>query len=466
MAASILGLCGLSFIGGAAVMHYKGPGAGAISDAFTGAESWFESRHPDPPELPEGRAGVALRRDEAALTADGYTLWHTTEGPEAVLYDMKLNPAHRWKLPTGLEWTAGGRRVRPSHLERCRLYPNGDLLVLVATAGTPYGVALARLDRDSNLVWRREGPFHHDLDVAEDGRIFALTRKQKDTPPAGFEALSRPYADDILTILSPQGEVEREVSVLEAFKGTPYLQTLLSAELTAARGKTAPAGVTHVQELIRLMPDLMPMPPGGQQKMLERLAAAGLGNDAASRRAARMDVLHVNGVRVIGPAAARGSSLLKPGQVLLTLRTPNILAALDPEKGAITWAARGIWRHQHDAQPLPGGHILLFDNLGSARGARVLEYDPVTQAVPWAFPASEEETMVSPFRGRCQRLANGNTLAVESLKRAVEVTPEGKVVWEAGFDLKQAEADRSITGATRYRPEDVPFLKGAGPRPR
>jgi hypothetical protein len=383
---------------------------------------------------------------------------------------MRLNPAHRWKLPAGIEWfPPEGRGIiasKASHWERCHVYPNGDILALCAIRGTPFGLGLAKFDRDSKLLWRRDGPFHHDFDVAEDGRIFALTRKQKDTPPDGFEALSHPFTDDILTILSPAGEVEREVSILEAFKGTPYQLILLTAELTAPKGETAPASTTQVLEMMRVMPNLMPMPAGARESMKDRLAGPPQLKDPASRRSAAMDVLHVNGVRVLGAGPAGKSSPLRPGHVLLSLRTPSLLATLDPEAGRVTWAARGPWRFQHDAQPLADGRILMFDNLGSARGARVFEYEPVTGAAPWAFLGPDTGPVIAPFRGRCQRLANGNTLVVEPMMRAMEVTPGGKAVWEAAFDIKAPHSQRNITGAARYRPKDLPFLKGApGPRP-
>src|SRR5205823_1508683 len=83
----------------------------------------------------------------------------------------------------------------PPHWNHCRLFPNGDLLALYNPNDSPYGMGLVKLDKDSKLLWRRPGAFHHDFDVAEDGRIFALTRKQRDRLPEGVESLAEPYSD-------------------------------------------------------------------------------------------------------------------------------------------------------------------------------------------------------------------------------------------------------------------------------
>src|SRR5262249_7472988 len=135
------------------------------------------------------------------------------------------------------------------------------------------------------------------------------------------------------------------------------------------------------------------------------------------------DILHTNSVRVLSRALAAKFPQFKPGQVLLSLRTPGVLAVLDVRTRSIVWAARGCWQAQHDPQFLANGTLLLFDNLGWSGGSRVLEYDPVSQAIPWAFAGDRSAPITTVFRGGCQRLPNGNTLIVNSdLCRLVEVT--------------------------------------------
>ena len=147
--------------------------------------------------------------------------------------------------------------------------------------------------------------------------------------------------------------------------------------------------------------------------------------------------------------------MFKPGQILISPRHLDAVAVLDPDSGKVIWAARGPWRAQHDPSFLDNGHILLFDNLGSPAGSRVLEYDPATTAFPWEYPGEKGKPFFSRIRGMCQRLPNGNTLIVSSDEgEAFEVTPGREIVWSCstgGIEFNRAR---------RYTPEQLPFLKG------
>jgi hypothetical protein len=130
---------------------------------------------------------------------------------------------------------------------------------------------------------------------------------------------------------------------------------------------------------------------------------------------------------------------------------------IDLEKRQVVWAVVGPWASQHDAQFLATGHLLLFDNLGSPHGTRVLEYDPVTQAIPWAYTSEENHPMKVLSRGACQRLPNGNTLVVKPEFSIFEVTTNREIVWEMSVP--------GVVLARRYAPDQVPFLPvGTTPR--
>jgi hypothetical protein len=109
---------------------------------------------------------------------------------------------------------------------------------------------------------------------------------------------------------------------------------------------------------------------------------------------------------------------------------------------------------------LDNGHLLIFDNHGWSTGCRVIEYDPVTQAIPWVYPDGDAGPFYAAFRGMKQRLPNGNTLIVDPDNgRLFEVTLGKELVWEN-------YGPRPITGARRYAPDELPFLQGVAlPRP-
>ncbi len=76
--------------------------------------------------------------------------------------------------------------------------------------------------------------------------------------------------------------------------------------------------------------------------------------------------------------------------------------------------------------------MLIFDNLGGKEGlSRVIELSPLTQQISWSFTDTPSGPLFSRSNGRVSRLANGNTLVVESNRgRAFEVTRNRDVVWE------------------------------------
>ncbi|NJM92817.1 MAG: hypothetical protein HC861_09515, partial [Rhodospirillaceae bacterium] len=106
------------------------------------------------------------------------------------------------------------------------------------------------------------------------------------------------------------------------------------------------------------------------------------------------------------------------------------------------------WARQHDAQILPAGTLLLFDNEGQQRRpwrSRVLELDPVTSHIVWSYAGRADEPLESLSRSSQTRLANGNTLIVESMAgRVIEVAPNGDTVWEFVNPVRGGEGDRRI----------------------
>ncbi|MBY0232108.1 MAG: hypothetical protein K2W96_22755, partial [Gemmataceae bacterium] len=125
---SVLGFGGLCFIAGAAVMHAGGPVAKPLADGFKGAGSFFGGTDGDDP-VPEGTRPPRLSAPHPDKAADGYTLWTTTQGAEARLYDKAGEVAHRWSMPAEAAFPAKKGRD-DGHWERCVLMPNGDLFAL------------------------------------------------------------------------------------------------------------------------------------------------------------------------------------------------------------------------------------------------------------------------------------------------------------------------------------------------
>jgi hypothetical protein len=444
---SALGLASLGYLYGAAVMFFQMPSHDFLNETFTGANAWYE----------RGRSLIVTKEretcarvivDEADKTYDGFTLYTTTDGSSATLLDMRATVVHRWELPFRQAWPQASHVEDPLpderiHWSHCYLYPNGDLLAIYhadsdANGDTPYGYGLVKLDKDSKLLWSYAGRVHHDLDVAEDGTIYTLAQNVIREPPAGLEFLPTPFLTDSLVFLSAEGQKLETIPLLDAFAQSPYAAILTSIpkhSTTKNPGDNPPQA--------RSQPDLT----------------------------VKGDLLHTNSVKVLSRALAPKFPLFKAGQVLLSVRNLDTVAVLDRSTRRIAWAAQGIWQLQHDAEFLDNGHLLLYDNLGSPKGTRILEYDPLTQAIPWVYANENSHPFRARFHGAKQRLPNGNTLIVNpDNRRLFEVTRDKELVWESVCPLPLdsqgwPRQDHAISGARRYTADELTFLKGVS-RPR
>jgi hypothetical protein len=305
------------------------------------------------------------------------------------------------------------------------LFPNGDLLVVVHafSFGKFSGLGLAKLDKDSNVIWHYSANVHHDVDVGEDGCIYALTQRLATHAPKGHEYLPSPCMLDDVVCLTPDGKEKWSIPLLEAIANSPYASMLGQLEEPAKEGVNMPEDFSTDER--------------------------------------RRDVLHTNHVQVLPRRLAAKFPMFKPGQVLISIRHLDAIAVLDPERRTLVWAACGPWHLQHNSEFLDNGHILIFDNQGAGpKASRVLEFDPATQAVPWCCSGQDDVRFFTPQRGMSQRLPNGNTLILSSHGRQIlEVTSGKELVWSCTCPGIETNFAR------RYGPDEITFL-GETVKPR
>ncbi len=331
------------------------------------------------------RSGVLIHDPEAAWP--GVNLYASRRGHSAHLIDMRGRTLHTWSVP-GPRW---------QHVE---LLPDGDLLVLVEDE------ELLRIDRDSRVLWRHRGRFHHDMTVAPDGRIYALHRRGE-VRPAVHPTV--PTLVDTVKVLEPDGTVVREVDLLALLQGSPYAF---------------------------LLPAL---------------------SDLDLERTDPLDILHTNHIEVFDGALADRDPLYGAGHWLLSMRNINAIFVIDPDAGEVLWA----WgptnvTFQHHPTLLDDGRMLVFDN--GVERSRVLELDPLTGQIHWRY--APEQGFFTETRGSNQRLPNGHTLITESDTGYVfEVTPEGRTVWRwANPDVNDRGERAALFRMERFARDALPWL--------
>lgn len=328
---------------------------------------------------------VSVTGFEEDLAQPGLNLVVSGHGPEAVLLDMKGNEVHSWSKELDEIWPGplGFREYEPhkKFWRRAHVFPNGDLLAIFE------GIGMVKLDSRSNVLWENKGRCHHDLFVAEDGVIYTLSRHLRDKH-ARFGSQGK-ILEDFVTILSPNGEELERISILDAFLDSDYAAAL------------APA---HKQG----------------------------------------DILHTNTIELMDGRFAERHPLYTAGNALISIPSLNLIAVMSLTERRIVWTLGGLWTFQHQPTVLDDGRMLVFDNQGHHGKSKVVEIDPLTQEIHWAYRHTEAAPFHSQIIGSCQRLPNGNTLITESTKgRAFEVTRGGQIVWEF-YNPERAGADQEF----------------------
>ncbi len=171
------------------------------------------------------------------------------------------------------------------------------------------------------------------------------------------------------------------------------------------------------------------------------------------------DWAHTNTIEVLPDnPSARKDPRFRKGNVIFSMRHVDTIGVIDKESGQVVWAwGPGVIQKQHMPTMLDNGHLLVYDNGSEIGRTRVVELDPLREAIVWQYVADPPESFFSFARGSNQRLPNGNTHIADSDNgRLFEVTPEGEIVW--GFvnpDKTPRGRPQPLYRSMRYSPEFV-----------
>jgi hypothetical protein len=303
----------------------------------------------------------------------GLSLYTTGHADVVFLIDEEGTLVHQWALPRDQVWWDSplAQRQQFIGIRAATVLPDLTLLAVYDYLG------MIMLDRYSTPSWIVRNGAHHDFWITGDDEIYLLNHRLEGIPEVHPRL---PVVEDMVTVLDLQGRTKREVSLVRLLLGSPFAFLLPTA------------------------------------------------NDLEGELP--IDLLHTNAIQVFdGSLAHLDPRLFARGNVLLSLRNISTVIIADLEAGEVLWAwGPSNITFQHSSRLLPSGTILLFDN--GIQWSTVTEIDPLSRDRVWAWSGGEGDRLHSPIYGSCQRLANGNTLIVDSMQsRALEVTREGQVVW-------------------------------------
>ncbi len=360
--------------------------------------------------LPRAYEGEGVVVNDATRAAGGLTLVQgiLPGGPQVRLIDAQGNELHRWNVDFFAVWPDAAevmpaKRIPASSLRYLTqgmwANPDGSLIVNFT------GLGSAKIDACSNMVWRSDRPMHHSVTPAADGNFWIPGHiPAAETPasllPGGMSAadieaatLTDHYYHDTALLVSPDGEVLRELSVLQA------------------------------------------------------IADAGLENALfESHNYSATDATHVNDIEVVTPELAERIAGVEAGDILVSARAMNMLLILDDVTGELKWHQQGPWVRQHDPDINADGTISVYNNRdgsvsNTVDGSQIVHFDPADRRTFVQHPAASADRFRSAIMGVHQMLPNGNRMIVESQAgRIFEATATGDVVWDYRLPYDQEYA--------------------------
>ncbi|MFC0861699.1 arylsulfotransferase family protein [Sphaerimonospora cavernae] len=345
--------------------------------------------------------------------------------PFACLIDRNARLVHAWSNPAEQPNPSTDPPTYLRGWNHVELDDDGNLLAMVPLQ------ALLKLAPDSTLLWKAPIPVHHDLGISRDGKIYALTEQPRSVPWRGGEHL---LLDNAVTVLdSRDGHVLTVHSLYDVLTTCPELRALIDEEIDRRRA-AAPDSTALLAELAE--PHRRPAATRQALRLLRDLPGS------------PSDVLHANTIEMLN---THPYGLWKQGDVLVSLRNLNLIAAVDLTARSVAWFfGPGELSGQHQPSALPGGTVLVFDNGQAAGRSRVLEIDPATGEIIWQYTADPPQTLFSPLAGGCELLGNGHTLITDAQAgRAIEVTRDGRTVW--GVQIHTTAPTTARSRAEIYR---------------
>lgn len=250
------------------------------------------------------------------------------------------------------------------------LMPDGGLVIHDSSP-------LARVDACGRLQWMIDGIFHHSVERAADGSLYAVYRYPR-SPMKG----AGPDFDD--------------------------------------------EAIAHVSANGRLI---------GLERIADILDRNGLGSLWRSHPYVD-DPFHLNEV---APALTSGP-YWRRGDLFLSLRNLSLVMLYRPSTGRVLWKQVGPWSMQHDVAIMDDHRISVFDNNwrfaapeGEVDGVnRVPVYDFSTGQVSYPYAtALQKHGIATRAQGRQQIMPNGDILIEETeAGRLIRMTPDGTVRWQ------------------------------------
>lgn len=298
-------------------------------------------------------------------------------------------------------WPISQEGIDWPHRPDANVFPHGfeilkDGSILVAYDG---GTSLTRYDWCGNEIWRVMGGFHHSIDLVDQSAFWVW----------GQEGTPSMYGEDMIEMRVEDGTVLRTISIEEMIAANPDIDIFGIRQLDSEQGSRwlqQGGGPFHQN-------DIDPLP--------SRLAAA--------------------------------YPEFEAGDLLISMRSINLIYVLDPDTLAVKWWRQGLTRRQHDPDWNDRGTITIFDNNMHRGNSHVVELDPQSLKSERILDGKDHH-FYTWHRGKHQQLDSGHLLVTSSAQgRVFEVAPDGSVTFDF-LNLYSPEQGALVVSEARFLPVD------------
>lgn len=294
----------------------------------------------------------------------------------AILLGEKGNVVHTWKITQN-----GDSKAAQSDTN---IFPHGleiahDGSIITAFGG---GSTLTKYDYCGNIIWRIYGLFHHAISFGDDNKIWVLGNV-KNNKNTNLELL---YSN-VLEVDYKTGQVLKNFSIEQIMKANPEIDIF---------------GVLQVDN------------PDNSEWVGENSKV----------------YWHPNDVEPLPAKWADKYPNFLTGDLLISLRSPDLIFVIDPNTLKVKWWRQGLTRRQHDPDWNEFGTITILNNNMHRQYSNIVEINPATYE--YNTPVKGEEfNFYTWIRGKQQILPDRSFLITSTQQgRVFEVNKNNKITFE------------------------------------
>ncbi|MCP4666641.1 MAG: hypothetical protein GY849_09755 [Deltaproteobacteria bacterium] len=267
-------------------------------------------------------------------------------------------------------WQTSQADVDWDHRPDSNVFPHGFNISPDGSIVAAYdgGNSLIKYDGCGRIIWRKKGGFHHSIEFEGEDAIWVWG------------------ADSLLKIDYETGEHIKVFSLEKVMKANPEI------DIFGIRQKDGAESSTWIK--------------GGGGKW------------------------HANDIDPLPKELERYYPGFNAGDLLVSLRSPNLVFVMDQNNLKVKWWRQGLTRRQHDPDWNKRGTITIFNNNMHRGYSNILELHPVTFESKVMVDGSKYN-FYARIRGKHQVLPNGGILITSSDQgRVFEVDKDGNMTFE------------------------------------